>query len=397
MRRSFPVQGEAGFTFAEMMIVMAVFITVIVIASDTFKTILTTSGMLTKSAESNIEGIVGLEMLRHDLAQVGFGLPTSFVEETPPVYAEASNAPENSYNDAGKTDPTPRGIVAGNNLTSDVLDKTDYLVLKGSDLARNETAQRWTYVTEEGGTIKDWPTGANLEDDDRVIVLRRTVVNEKFLAQLVHQGNTFSTKYKKAGLDAPFTPTIPGDIYFIYGISPDQTPRMPFNRVDYYVKRPASMPASCAPNTGILYKATLNHGTEDGKSGGTLFPMPVLDCVADMQVVLGWDLDADGAIDAYSDADGTTLNGGSGTAPVDDAEKIREQLKVIKVYLLVQDGRRDPNYSNLSPIIVGDAGEKSLTKEYDVNDITDKGWQHYRWKVYRIVVNPKNLKTFQKS
>ncbi len=40
-----------------------------------------------------------------------------------------------------------------------------------------------------------------------------------------------------------------------------------------------------------------------------------MDCVADMQVVFGWDIDKDGDIDTYSDADGATVSGtGSTTA-----------------------------------------------------------------------------------
>ncbi len=57
------------------------------------------------------------------------------------------------------------------------------------------------------------------------------------------------------------------------------------------------------PDTGILYKTTVNHA--DGK----LTYIPVLDCVLDMQVVLGWDLNGDGLIDTWSNADGSVVSG----------------------------------------------------------------------------------------
>jgi len=399
--------GEAGFSLIELIVVMAVFIVVIMIAGDSFRTILTHSGVLAKRTESNIEGIIGLEMLRHDLAQAGFGLPTGYLGRTSLDYNEAVSYPANRFNDAAKGSAIPRAIVAGNNLDgadTKVLDGTDYLALKGTPMARNGAAQRWTYVdyVEGGCAPRSWDAGESLSDDDNVIVLRRTVVNGRFRAELVTSDDTFSTKYNAAGLAAPFSPPAPGDTYFIYGISPDKTPRMPFNRTDYFVKRPASgdMPSDCAPNTGILYKATLNHGDDDegtvNTAAGRLYSMPVLDCVADMQVVFGWDLDADGVVETYSDARGGTVSGGVGGAvPVDDAEKLREQLRIVKVYLLAQDGRRDRNYANAGPILVGDESEESLTRKWSLEDIRKKGWLNYRWKLYRIVVNPANLRISQ--
>lgn len=409
MKRESVGIGEAGFSLIELIVVMAVFIVVIMIAGDSFRTILTHSGVLAKRTESNIEGMIGLEMLRHDLAQAGFGLPTGYLGRTVLPYGEAVSDPASMFNDAAKGSAIPLAIVAGNNLDgadTKVLDGTDYLVLKGTPLARNGAAQRWTYVdyVEGGGAPRSWDAGESLSEGDNVIVLRRTVVNGRFRAQLVTNtnNNTFATTYKSARLDAPFFPTAPGDTYFIYGISPgtDTAPRMPFNRTDYFVKRPDTMPSDCAPNTGILYKATLNHGNNDEgtekTTAGRLYMMPVLDCVADMQVVFGWDLDADGVVETYSDADGTTVNGGSGGAvPVDDAEKLREQLRIVKVYLLAQDGRRDTNYTNARPILVGDESEESLTRKWALDQIRTNGWLNYRWKMYRIVVNPANLRISQ--
>lgn len=404
MKRESVGIGEAGFSLIELIVVMAVFIVVIMIAGDSFRTILTHSGVLAKRTESNIEGMIGLEMLRHDLAQAGFGLPTGYLGRTDLPYGEAVSDPASMFNDVAKGSAIPIAIVAGNNLDgadTKVLDGTDYLVLKGTPLARNGAAQRWTYV-EQGSEPRKWDAGESLSKDDQVIVLRRTVVNGRFQAQLVTSGNTFSTSYNPDGLAAQFSPAAPEETYFIYGISPgtDTAPRMPFNRTDYFVKRADTMPSDCAPNTGILYKATLNHGNDDegtvNTTAGRLYMMPVLDCVADMQVVLGWDLDADGVVETYSDADGTTVNGGGGGAvPVDDAEKLREQLRIVKVYLLAQDGRRDTNYTNARPILVGDESEESLTRKWALDQIRTNGWLNYRWKMYRIVVNPANLRISQ--
>ena len=63
------------------------------------------------------------------------------------------------------------------------------------------------------------------------------------------------------------------------------------------------MPQRCADNTGVLYKATVNH------SDGLFSELALLDCVADMQVIYALDNNEDGEFldgagtpaDAYSD------------------------------------------------------------------------------------------------
>jgi len=91
-----------------------------------------------------------------------------------------------------------------------------------------------------------------------------------------------------------------------------EDPRAPFNRADFYVATPAgNMPSKCAPNTGILYKAVMNQS--DGEFGA----LPLLDCVADMQVVFITDADADGTPE-WNNAEFT-----SGLT----AEQIRAQVK----------------------------------------------------------------------
>jgi len=394
MRYACPLAGEAGFTLVEMIVVTAVFIVVLIIAGDSFKTILTRSSLLSKSAESNIEGIVGLEMFRHDLNQAGFGLPWSFGGGITPVYEEAEDAPASYFND--KPSGIPRAFVAGNDLaaasTGDP-DKVDYLVLKGTSLAGTSQSQRWTYVnySSVGSSRPRIWSAENLSDNDRVIVLRRAFTETGYVNQLVSSDQShFFTKFSKDGLPSAFAPSLPQDTYYVYGLTGNEDPRMPFNRIDYHLKRPVGIATSCAENTGTLYKSLLNH------SNGKFTEIPIMDCVADMQVVFGWDLNEDGVIDAYSNADGSTVNGGDTAAvqaTMGDAGLIRNRLKVVKVYLLVQDGRRDPSFRNSNSIVVGNdsLGEKSLTKEYTVANIDDKKWTNYRWKVYRIVVTPKNL------
>lgn len=424
-------RSQKGFTLVEMIIVMVIFMLVIMATSSSFNVLLTQMAKLTKSEESNIEGVVGLEMLRHDLQQTGFSLPDAYLEAAPPTYVEASIDPADDYNDA--PNGLPRAVVAGNDLLAGVkvadavdgvtyglLAGTDYLALKGGTLGMDETAQKWTYLPFDSGITglkkpRIW-TEAHLnlvKDDDRVIVIKKTIVKSRIVNQMIYDPTapeTYWATFDPAGLSAAFSPTLPEEVLYVYGIRGNADLSMPFNRSDYFVANPDAAdrrPNYCAPGTGILYKARVAHDeiATTGYAGGALQPMPLLDCVADMQVVFGWDLSdgmggegQDGVIDTYSNADGSTVSGTATIATVQsamaDAEQLRNSLKIIKIYLLAQTGRRDQNYqSPTATIIVGNPDDDSITvsKSYTLT----AAMRNYRWKVYQLVVRPKNLASNQ--
>jgi len=409
--------NQKGFTLVELLVVMVVFTIIIVITAGAFKTILTQSAKLLRSEESNIEGIIGLEMMRHDLQQMGYGL---FSEPmTDPYIGEATVVPALTYNEASLTAP-PRALVTGDNLaavvfntaapvnTFTLLAGTDYLAVKGMTVGVSKAAHRWSYLQlDASGAVVPvrWASGDdNLVANDKVVVLRR---------RLSASANTLAVEHVTSG----------GDFYFpfgagafsryssnynkfvIYGLneSASPPPRMPYNRTDYFVARPTaagSIPGICAPNTGVLYKSVLINSTAG--DGGTLIPMPVLDCVADMQVVLMWDLrngaaaGQDGSVDTYSSPSGTGTSGPATTAEIltalADPELLRNSLKGIKIYIMAQNGRIDPSYtySSPNPFHVGDQTWDTNTRGRNI-DIVANGWQNYRWKLYQIIVRPKNL------
>ncbi|HIJ80517.1 MAG TPA: prepilin-type N-terminal cleavage/methylation domain-containing protein [Desulfuromonadales bacterium] len=435
--------SNKGFTLIEIIVVMAVFIVIIMITGDAFKTILTHTGRLSKSEESNIEGVIGLEMMRHDLEQAGFGLPYSYDSTTPITYLEAGYLPANGYNDAPSG--VPRAFVAGNNLAAtadpnsytggikyNVIANTDYLSIKASSVGSSEAAQKWTYInySSSGKAPKSWP-GGNLKSTspaDRVIMLRRSFANGVYTNQLLYDVNTpgiYWVNHSNSGYVAAFSPATPEETIFEYGIRSCSSTTcpvgMPFNRVDYFVSKPTladKLPSTCEPNnTGVLYKATINHSTTN--PGGTLNYMPVLDCVADMQVIFGWDLPGaenssvtvdssnvnntgDGIIDTWSNADGSVVSG-SGTiaqvqAAMANAGHVRTKLKIIKVLILAQDGKKDPAYTSPSLIPVGtqkgedDGGSTATTTLYKPGGFAiSSAMLNYRWKVYKLIIKPKNL------
>ena len=411
------MNNHRGFTLLELLITMALVIGVIMITGSAFESILKSTSRIASSEESNIEGVVGLEMFRHDLQQMGFGLPSAF--QATPVYTEATIAPANKLNDAPSE--VPRAVTSWESVSgyTTVLAGTDYLAIKATTVGLNKASKKWTFLTYTSSAAGKIPNRWSNSEDNFATSNSVIVINRAFSATgqvtntMVTNGPTYWATYPVAEMsDASFNPTNPSQVNYLYGVRDAGALGMPFNRADYFVARPSdatSMPTTCAPRTGILYKANVNHGD------GELFRYPLLDCVADMQVVFGWDLNGNGVIDestAY-DIDSTkiTVSSSIGTnaatikAIMENSDDIRNKLKYIKVYIMAQEGRKDTNFTNTNTlvgntlsVVVGDHGPRppnnvSLTKGYTAAELTTNEWLNYRWKIYRIVVRPKNLAT----
>ena len=277
----------AGFTLIELMVTMVVFVLAIAAASQMFIDMLTQFKQQGRIAESNIEGIVGLELLRRDIGACWIW-PSMEPKELLPAYSEAVDFAVLQHT------MRPylmmrllirRGLfVNGNGIG---INGSDVLVIKALNISTDDAAQRWTLLGY-GNVKRDDLSGDTLIGTNHVIVISpgSTDANRRTLVGTTTYGAT-------AGL-AP-NPDNRAEIYIIYAVDSNANLRMPFNRADYYIRTPAiNLPTRCANGTGILYKATVNHG---GVAGG-LTELPILDCVADMQIVYQLDYQlVDGTID----------------------------------------------------------------------------------------------------
>jgi prepilin-type N-terminal cleavage/methylation domain-containing protein len=361
------MKRETGFSLIELLIVIAILGFVLAAISDMFVGLLRGYKQQSKITETNIEGVIGLEMLRRDIQSAGYGLPWIIPAGT--TYSEVTNvtAPAYFYNDASNP---PRAILSDFDTSGRA-----YLVIKAINVARNDACTKWTHLLSTGGTITTttWtPLSENLKSTDWVIVISPGTPATTSRT-LVASGGFFTTfgSLSLAGFSSSDENRI------IYGVDP-KTVRMPFNRADYYVNNTSvTIPGRCAQGTGILMKAVLNQG-DGGFSGSSL---PLLDCVADMQVVYNLDTDLDGQANLFS----------NGLSPlIYDAQTIRDQLKEIRVYILAHEGQRDMSYTHtINPMLVGESATGGRLFNFATNGITN--WQNYRWKVYTLVVRPNSL------
>ncbi len=346
---------EGGFTLIEVLITLAILVIVLGAASTLFVNLMRAYKQQSKIAETSMEGLLGLEVLRRDIQHAGFGLPwngdTGTGEATGGGNATACNA-------ASNTDP-PRaiqGVDASGTATC------DYLVVRAANVGVTAASGKWTTLAF-GPATRQWNSPfEDLADTDRVIVVSPGIDNMTFRT-LVKSAGAFATTFDSLAGYAPGDTT---QTYLVYGLHSVDTLRMPFNRADYYVDT-TSVPVHCAPNTGVLVKAVVN------QDNGTLSPIyPLLDCVRAVQYRFGLDPDGDGNLD-------WALAGGlSGKT----AHEIRDQVKTVEVLVLAHDGQRDPKYVHpTAPGTTINVGGVSVGVDV-----------HYRWRLYRMTVEPLSLR-----
>jgi prepilin-type N-terminal cleavage/methylation domain-containing protein len=361
-----------GFTIVELLISMGILLVIIALVSGTFTNIVGQAGKETRLSQREIEFLVNLEHLKMDLENIGYGLPWSYASPLS-TYDEAiastlcggNGVNPASFNDTGTAPPRP--ISGADNRC---VNQSDYLVVKATNIARNSASQKWTHLDSTGPYL--WGMD-DFEANDRVILILPKA-GESTVRQLITSNGPFSFKYSEEQNHRPDQEQIR---YIMYGIDPNTNPRVPFNRADYYIST-SNVPSDCAQGTGVLIKAILNH------SNGGFNSLPLLNCIADFQVIMGWDTNEDGTLDTYSSPDVT-----AGTSQFSNPDVIRNRLKEVRVYLLTHDGKMDRNYTYPNSTIT--VGEFGLGKVFDLTQINN--YQNYRWKVLTLSVRPRNLKS----
>lgn len=369
-----------GLTLVELMVVMSIVMFVITAASRMMASFIVQFKQQSSIAQSGIETSMGLELLRRDIFTAGYGLPTEF--EAPIEYDEALDGtnPAN-FNDAPSG--VPRPIVATNPGFA-TLNDSDYLVIKSTAVDEIPTAGKWHYLLSDG-TRSSYGTDSpkNLADTDSVVVIHPKADKEDTRI-LVVQGSNWYTTFDATSY---FVPAEWYEKNIIYGVQPEATGeiRAPFNRADYYISG-ENVPGRCAgadldpPITGVLVKRVFDHST-----GGLGPEIPLMECVADMQVLL---------LDYYEDASGNlTIDVRDGTDGLSAKDITSGGVDDVRVYLLAHEGRLDPGYEHPADSTVITVGEFGSGRSFNLAELGETSrWNRYRWKVYTLTEKPLNLR-----
>jgi type II secretory pathway pseudopilin PulG len=396
------IKRETGFTLVELLVSMVMFVLVISAASQVFTTLLTQFKQQSKTVETQIEGIIGLEIMRYDVEHAGYGLPWNM---SGAAYTETSVSPvepKTSYDDRLLSDGPPNNPARGTDAAGASnspgafrsrdnfgFNGSDVFVVKSANVERDNTAHRWTRLGFNDEK-RNGLSGDNFDISDRVIVIAPGVTDEN-RRSLVMSGGSWSTRYDNT---AGFAPALDESINLVYGIksegSPAVAPDRPFNRADYYIADlslvvdvpPDLVPERCATGTGVLYKGILSHRDNGGLIDNDTGHLPLLDCVADMQV-------------AYILNSGAVVNADFVNSLT--AAEVRANVRQVRIYILAHEGQRDPNFTFTNftcgdgCIRVGEMIDTVLVgRDFTPSGVIDD-FQDYRWKLYTLVVTPLNL------
>ncbi|HEY3489784.1 MAG TPA: prepilin-type N-terminal cleavage/methylation domain-containing protein [Candidatus Deferrimicrobiaceae bacterium] len=347
---------RSGFTLIEVMITIVIMFVVMDAVMLFFLNVIGEFRRQSKIAETGVETVIGLEVLRKDIESAGYGLPWSFL----PGYTEGAAVLADASDDGNP----PRAII---NLVGAGLYGSDILVIKSVSVGTDAACGRWT--TLQAGDIKrTWGDNAlSFAGTDEVLVLGTgadPTVQRRYIGMTTYAGTS----------DAAFQPASPA-VNLIHGLTDGAVPRMPFNRAEYFIDN-TNVPALCAPGTGVLVKSVIVNST--GPGGGTRGPLlPLLDCVRDFRVAFG--INMLGNAPEVDNVAGAADNA---------AALIRTRLRDVRVSILAHEGARDDRYKHPeSSIFVGDNTFAPVGAPKDMS-----GLLNYRWKVHTLLIRPSSLR-----
>ncbi|HEX12867.1 MAG TPA: hypothetical protein ENO40_00095 [Desulfurella acetivorans] len=352
--------NKKGFTLLEIIVTLFIVMVALAIGYYTFVKVLKLSFYHSSTQKSQINTLMGIDLLRYDCEMAGYGLTQSIPKGVDSSnYAEASSSPAKNYNNAPGV-PWPVQIGTYNNAS--------YLVIRSTIANINSASRKWSVMYYDGTNWQiqgysdslSWPkneadnhfTKGTNDDNDYVIILH----NKDLYAK---SNGLYYFKLSTLPSNANIPPS--DYTYVVYGVDADTTLRMPFNRVDYFLDN-TNLSKFCEPSTYELYRATIN------QSNGAINKQPLLDCVKDFQVAI------------KSGNNWYTSKNPLGSQI--DAQNTQE----IRIFILQQSGKFNQEYTNSKTINLGDSDTGILST------FTPSGNQvHYQWKTINLSIVPRNL------
>ncbi len=343
------MKRDKGLSIVELVITMFIVLLVLSGAYFTYTNLLKGFKQETISVETEIEKLVGTELLRLDLEHAGYGMG----EDEPffPIewYEDASLGSYERYMESKK------------------------LIIRATLNNTNKKTYGWILFKCSSSSI---PLKDSIVVDSRLDKTNNSIV-------LLDDRK----KIASTSTDLKLTDECPNEGVFLgFPIDRDYVNkvgkfdcRFQICHAVNYTFSTSNPLGDCNPNTKNLLR--------EGK--------PILDCVADMKIQYWLDTNQDGKIDKVGSSpielDNDHLNETKNNDFVDldgdgkiTSPEIRKQLKLISVYLLMQDGKKDPEF-------VFDAPSGYVETQDNVKLRLPPDFQHYRWKVIKITVKPINF------
>ena len=327
--------NNKGLTLIELLVTMVILIVLISAVYLTYVTIYSDYRKETKNIETELEKVVGQDLLRLDITHLGYGISdneTSKLIEC--INCDDSNPADNQL------------ILRSTfNITKDLtqhwifINRDDNITINSDNISL--TTNRFVYLDKDKNLIND-----NLSYNNFI----SSYVSGKFLGFPVEADDN--------------------------GCLGQLCSKILYNLTN------TSLPKRCNSNTFNLNRQVNNDPI-----------LMMFNCVADFTIRLDYDSDGNGKIDnssekfkKYSDIS-TELT-----------KDVKKKLKRVSVYMLIQEGSKDKNFTftgnivNSSYLLVKDFnGNLTDCVENDVCLKLPSDFQHYRWKVINYSIKPMDL------
>ena len=233
-----------GFSLLELLIAVAIMGIVMAMSSQLLQHMVTSQKKQAVVVTNQFEAALGLEMLRNDVSNAGFGLADEF-KSTPSPYSEASSDPALQFNN---TPNVPKALQHANTVsTAGYIQNSDYLVIRSPAVGMESAAGKWTNITS--ARVHFWnDVNLDMTTNDYMIVIKPRSVSGGN-AVLIVAGGVYAIKYPGQTADLPtdYQPnTGEGERFLAFGMG-TKAPTMPFTRADYYV----AAPVTANPEAGL--------------------------------------------------------------------------------------------------------------------------------------------------
>ncbi len=321
--------NKKGFTITELLVTLFIIGIVLSAAYITYIRLLKGFKSEKEKIASQIENLVGLEILRLDLEHIGYGIPK---EETKKLI-EWDGSKLILRSTLNNTNKSTLGYLVGKCTSSQINITYD---------GREDKTNNYVTILQDDKSFFDKGT------------ISSNIINS---SKSCTSGNiyiAFPVRKK------------------VYNGSSNDCQKGLCERITYSLTD-SNLPDRCNVNTKKLIRRVGR-----GNTGGET----VLSCIADWKITFDIDKNSDGKIDSSEEnLDDYSL--------LSDNTTIRKKLKLINVYMLVQEGRYDPNFEYSNNI--KNCGSDKCVSIDNIELKLPTDYNHYRWKVLKISVKPMDL------
>jgi type IV pilus assembly protein PilW len=340
-----------GITLLELLIALALSLVVLAAVYSAYITLFKSYKKESTAVTTQIESTIGLEILRQDLEHAGYGISK---DETK-LPLEVFYLP--------KTPPNCQS-------------PSVHLVIRSTYKTSDDDTQGWAVLSCKAGDVPHCLISYNFP----------YCPNEKAKTEAVllkPNGSIFSGRFvvddsgDKCPEDADTLLAFPisgsGEWERCDGTSTPSCQNQFCNVIEYYLDEDSDAQSSYCKGTYVL-KRRVDKREE-----------PLLDCVGDFKVVYDW------SGTGKCDPTGKDPDLPACPAPTGSSD-LRENLKMVYVYLLLREGKEDPNFTfKFGTSFKVDGVTLNLPKDLDYYTKEGHNPLHFRWRVVKIAVKPMNL------